>query len=310
MLENAKSKYCIISGLAGFNDFLSTLLRGCQLVEYGRSKNIDIKLITTWMGFGNIFWSFFDFTNIIDAELNNSQYVLQNLTSYKPHPQKYTFKDTHIEVNKTNNPLDIRWDHLNDWDYIVEFFSGQWDYHSLFFKYLRLNNEFKKELKHILDFLDESNYVCVNFRMQEMIKVIYGKEAETQYSLKLEEYSNQIIQLADKHNTKKIVICTDSIDLVNRFKDHENIFSFGYAKKLIDSGIDTKSIDRFRGIHMDYYKKINLTSYDICKHTFIDYFLMIMSETLYPAEFGHFGKSALKFQNHIKSNKNIKSLIY
>lgn len=314
-----KTKYCIISGLAGFNDFLNTLFRGCQIVDYGRSKNREIKIITHWTGFQNTFWNFFQHTDLIDVEIEKSEEFLQNIGCYKAHPYKYTYSHSNIGIEKHYIPSDIDWD-SDCWDYIVEFFSGQWDYSNSFFKYLRLKDDFKKELKHILDFLDHNNYICVNFRMQEMIKAdlerklgskIYTKDLlEKHFKLKLDSYCDNLKEIKNKNPNKKIVLCTDSIHLINEFKNIDNIFSFGYAKKILDSGIDMDLVDKFKGIHMGYYTNLNLTSYDVCKYAFIDYFLMSMAEELYPSEFGYFGKAAQNLKKYLDSNETMKTFIY
>lgn len=300
-------KYCIVSGIAGFNDFFNAFFRACEKVEYGIDQNIDIGIIIHWMGMSDEFWDFFEPTDKI-KKITNANEILQSIGQLKPFLfAQYVYHKNHIGMNRYINPEKINWQ--DNWDFMVEYFPGQWNYASCFFKYLRLTDFFRNHIKSIISILDNGNYICLNFRMQEYIRTLFGDRAEQFYEKKFIEYSENIIKIANENNSK-ILLCTDDVHLVKKFVDNKNIFSFGYAKHLVDSGMDLSKVDKNRGIHMDYHGVLGLSKRDICLYGFTDYILMSLSKILYPAEFGHFGKGAFNLKTYLDSNETTKAGIY
>lgn len=300
-------KYCIVSGIGGFNDFFSAFFRACEKVEYGIKQNIDIGITIHWLGMKDEFWIFFEPTDKI-KKIVNADEVLKNIDKLKPFLfSQYYYHKNHIGINRHIPPEKINW--LDNWDFMLEQFPGHWNYSSCFFKYLRLTDFFRNHIKNLISILDDGNYICLNFRMQEYIKTIYGDRAQQFYEKKFLEYSEIIVKTMNENNSK-ILLCTDDVHLVKKFVDNKHIFSFGYAKYLVDSGIDLNTIDKNRGIHMNYHDELGLSKYDICSYGFTDYMLMVLSKQLYPAELGHFGKGAFNLKTYIDSDETTKTRIY
>jgi len=302
-------KYCIVSGIGGFNDFFSTFFTACRRLEIAKLKySIDIKLAVYWHQMGDEFWDFFQPVDDLIIE-KTSDIDLENISNYKPYPFKYSYGKKnegklYISHKTRPKPEDTVFD--SDWEIFVEYFTGQWNYSSFFPRYLSLTDKLKQNIKNAHKILDDGDYICLNFRMQEYIKHVYGIEQADKYlDIKLKEYSDKIEKCIQNTN-KKILLCTDSVCLIKKFVDDKKVFSFGYCKKILDnnSEIDLLNI-RHLGIHM-FPKKVGLSTYDVCEAGFLDYFLMATSKVLEPAEFGNFGKGALNLKIFLDENPDIK----
>jgi len=293
---NSDKKYYVIKGNCGFNDFLCTFLRSCQDIEYIQKLGIDLWPVIQWEQVDSNFWKIF---NISDRILNTG-----------------LLHDEAIEYNKCIQSVAgseaINFDTIassnRQWDYIIRHnIGGAFNLHNLFFQYLCLTNTFRDYLREkYIRIKNNDGYIAIHYRISDYFIKYYKNDIVNNNELFSRKYTDYINKCCDYINNKaknnKILLCTDNLDIILRCVDNIKIFSFSFSKTLIlDKGIDANSFDQFHGIHINkYYESFNISSYDLYLNTYLDYFLMVLSDELIVSDLGQFSKSAAKLKNFLK----------
>lgn len=292
------NKLCVALnlGCCGFSDFLSTTVICFEFLK----NHTDTSFTFIWPNLQALD-NFLIFKNV--------NYIPYNtLEDEFKHVLKWKYRDFHahptiasrINYNNKNNIKDNLHDSFKNTSKSVLFIRGGGcrEHHGkLFTEHIELCSQFKEKLyKKYLDLQGE--YVCMNFRLQEMY---YRKSTIKNYNLDyntdLIKYTNEILYELSLHN-KNILLCTDDITLLSNFKNEKRIHSFGYTNFLYKQGV---SILKHKPLHLsNNCLTYNITQEQLIEFILLDYFLMVFASKLIPSKVGGFGQSALQTREHFK----------
>lgn len=288
------TKYLVIRGNNGFNDFLCTFIPACDYILDARKNGLELKPIVQWNQINDSLWKIFDVSDSINTEFINSSNICDK--SYK------------LTMNNMSKPID--WKLLldyNDWDHLILWnLGGGVNIANKFFTYLDITESFKKILSDHYYSLG-GKYIAIHIRISDYLNkyLIQEKINEKNKISAYNTYIQNSIQVINKLKKEyiKILLCTDNYDLIKNCVDNNQVFSFSLPKFLMDRGEDLSQLDRFHGLHINnYYRKYNCTDSDFCTNAFLDYFLMVLSDNIIVSEFGQFSRSALRLKRLVDSN--------
>lgn len=198
------NKYIIYQGSGGLVHMLGGLVYCCDYIK--KKKNylliIDIK---NHKAFLNNFSKYFILNNIIYSEDYNDIKNIKNIKTYHRIPLEY-FNEMNVQyeknyIHKYNNheinigiPLEkIKYNNN------IKMYAGHGgNNHTNIIKYVKCNNEIKKELK---NYLINDKYIGVHFRNTDKCNNIFN-----------------FINILKKYKDYKIYIATDDIKSLNIFK--------------------------------------------------------------------------------------------
>ncbi len=301
MRKNLNSdKLCVALnlGCCGFTDFLSTTVLCLDFLK----KHTDTSFTFIWPNLQALD-NFLTFKNVNYIPFNNTlkdefEHVLKwRYRDFLKHPTVANRVNyNNIDISKVN--LDSSFESSNKSVIFKRGGGGSRKRHGeLFTQHIELCSQFKETLyKKYLEL--QGDYVCMNFRMQEMY---YRKSTVKQYNLDyntdLTNHTNEILHEIGSHN-KNILLCTDDITLLSSFKNKKRIYSFGYTNFLCDQGV---SIVKYRPVHLSRNCRLyGLTQEQLIEFVLLDYFLMVFASKLIPSKVGGFGQSALQTREHFK----------
>ena len=186
----------------------------------------------------------------------------------------------------------------NDWQiYLNNIQKGVYTHGELFTNYITFNQQFCKHLEQCYTELDNGNYICLNYRLQEMYIRSNTREG---YKLDYESDVARYIQnIKDCLHTqeKVILLCTDDQNILREFINEPRVKSFGYTQYLLEKSVD---ISQSCAIHLENNNKlVDISDQQLIQFILTDYFLMVFSNILIPTNIGNFSQGAMRTRNFL-----------
>ncbi len=270
----------LIKGTAGMSHMLCSTTAALEISEYFDSINIQNVLYHNWNG-----WECFN--NIYDVKHKNfssNQFVNDSNKQIIPIQQ----------LDKNNLSIPSNCIIQIDANRVSNFLTKSYFYER-FFDTFSLTQKYQNILEKRMLELNSRNYVAVQIRGSDICR---NKNISQKELLLYCEKTLDIVK--EKHKDEVILLTSDNQDVLIKYVDNNQIFSYSLPYQLYKNNIKLNFDQRLHCTNIEFTQGLYDLEY-ICSDTALDFFLLINSTSLYADIKSGFGQ--VVNQLHKKAKK-------
>lgn len=273
---------------AGFTNVIKTLYGGIRLFESYRDKyGTELPLY-----FNCEIWNLLENFYKIDYP----HFEIKELEYKKLQTQDEILNIRDAETWATSAGLTIP-DYIHACKYSMLHFYKQYKIPPpVFFSKFKLHSTIQDIIREKRELLS-SNYIGIHIRGGDYTFKYNGHEHF------LQENSAFLEKVIKEHSSTPILLCTDDQTLSKKYVDDKNVFCFSLSKTLLDNNL-VIPVETSLHTSLDLLAKFNISEYDLCLNTIVDFYLLAHSSQLYTNQhdYSTYAESVLQLNTFIITN--------